>query len=220
MTRPTQITLTPAGALLAAAATYLALNLIGLEQPTYRVVYESGGIEYRQYDPYLVSETVIAPSEGYKDAGDEGFRRLFGYISGGNSRSSKIAMTVPVAQTTASEKIAMTVPVQQTSEQAGWRVAFMLPGEYTLQTAPQPTDPRVAIREVPGRLTAALRFSGRWTEGNFLTRRVELLQALEQAGVTPVGEVQSAFYNAPFSLPFFRRNEVMVGVEGLPAGAK
>ena len=216
MTRPTKLPLILGAAILAAGGIYLALNLIGLEQPTYRVVYESNGIEYRQYDPYLVSETVIAPSEGYKDAGDEGFRRLFGYINGGNSGQSKIAMTVPVAQTSASEKIAMTVPVQQTSAEEGWRVAFMLPTEYTLETAPQPADPRVAIREVPGRLTAALRFSGRWTEGNFAEKRVELLEALEEAGVTPVGGVQSAFYNAPFSLPLLRRNEVMVEVGDLP----
>jgi hypothetical protein len=216
MTPTTKLTLIIGVAILAAGGIYLAANLIGLEQPSYRVVQTSGGIEYRQYDAYLVSETVIDAANNYKDAGDEGFRRLFGYISGGNSSSSKIAMTVPVAQTTASEKIAMTAPVQQTEGEEGWRVAFMLPGEYTLETAPQPADPRVAIREVPGRLTAALRFSGRWTEGNFARKRVELLQALEQAGVTPVGEVQSAFYNAPFSLPFFRRNEVLVEVERLP----
>jgi hypothetical protein len=159
---------------------------------------------------------VIDAAENYKEAGDEGFRRLFGYISGGNAGQSKIAMTVPVAQTTASEKIAMTAPVQQTQAEDGWRVAFMLPTEYTLDTAPQPNDPRVAIREVPGRLTAALRFSGRWTEDNFAKKRVLLLDALEQASVTPAGEVQSAFYNAPFSLPFLRRNEVMVEIEALP----
>ena len=192
---------------------------MGLEQPGYRVVFEADGIEYRQYEPYLVSETVIEAAGSYKAAGNEGFRRLFRYISGGNSGENKIAMTVPVAQTAPSEKIAMTAPVQQTEVAEGWRVAFMLPSQYTLDTAPQPTDSRVSIREIPGRLTAVSRYSGRWTAANYEKKRAALLAALEQAAVTPVGDVQSALYNGPFTPPFLRRNEVVVEIDRLPAEA-
>jgi hypothetical protein len=207
------------GALALAGVVYVGASLTGLEQPSYRVVYEADGIEYRQYDSYLVSETVIDRVGSYQAAGNEGFRRLFRYITGGNTANSKIAMTVPVAQTAPSEKIAMTVPVQQTESAEGWRVAFMLPTEYTLETAPQPTDSRVSIREVPGRLTAVLRYSGRWNERNYAEKQAELLAGLGKAEVRPVGEVESAFYNGPFTPPFLRRNEVLVEVDRLPAAA-
>ncbi len=190
---------------------------MSLEQPDYDVVYRDGDIEYRQYKPYLVAETVIESVGDYKAAGNEGFRRLFRYIAGGNQSRSKIAMTAPVAQTPTSEKIAMTVPVQQAGSADGWRVAFMLPTRYTLETAPIPSDPRVQVREVPGRLMAVLRYSGRWTERNFEKKRASLLALLESEAVAPLGDIQSALYDAPYMPPFLRRNEVMVEVERLPA---
>lgn len=208
------------GGLVVALAVYVVVSVIRLEKPGYQVVYESDNIEYRQYEPYLVSETLIEETDNYKVAGNEGFRRLFRYISGANSADNKIAMTVPVAQTESSQKIAMTAPVQETKSAAGWTVAFMLPSEYTLETAPQPTDERVKIRAVPGRLTAVLRYSGRWSEITYNAKSATLLAALEQAAVTPTGELQSAQYAPPATPGFLRRNEVLVEIDRLPAEAE
>ena len=194
-------------------------NAMSYEQPDYTVLYEDGNVEYRQYEPYLVSETIIENAGDYNDAGNEGFRRLFKFITGANQGQAKIAMTVPVAQAP-SEKIAMTVPVQQGESADGWRVSFMLPSEYTLETAPVPTDSRVYVREVPGRLMAVLRFSGRWTDANYEARQDELIELVDAENITALGEVQRAAYNAPFSLPFMRRNEVMVVINRLPAAAE
>jgi hypothetical protein len=201
---------------------------MSIEKPDYTVVYRDGDVEYRQYEPYLISETTVRNAEGYQDAGNEGFRRLFRYITGANQRQQKIAMTAPVAQTLSEqspreqspgEKIAMTAPVQQTATQAGWSIAFMLPSKYTLETAPVPADERVSIREVPGSLVAVIRYSGRWTESNFSEERVTLMAVLAEENVTALSEAQSALYNAPYTLPFMRRNEVMVSVDRLPANA-
>jgi len=203
-------------ALVLAAFAYAVLSVIRLEKPTYQVVYESDGIEYRQYESYLVSETVIENASDYKAAGNEGFRRLFRYISGGNTNQTKVSMTVPVAQTESSEKISMTVPVQQTEAAEGWTVAFMLPSEFTLETAPQPTDSRVKIRAIPGKLAAVLRYSGRWTESSYERKRTALLEALQQESITPIGEFQSAQYAPPATPGFLRRNEVLVEIDRLP----
>ncbi|MBT8445447.1 MAG: heme-binding protein [Gammaproteobacteria bacterium] len=192
---------------------------MSLEQPNYQVLYKDGDIEYRQYDSYLVSETIIENVADYKAAGNEGFRRLFRYITGGNQGRAKIAMTKPVAQVPASEKIAMTVPVQQTGSDTGWRIAFMLPSQYTLESAPAPTDPRVQIREVPGRLMAVLRYSGRWTERNFSKKQAALLDSVLGQSVNPVGDIQTALYDPPYMPPFLRRNEIMIEVDRLPSGA-
>jgi len=210
-----------AAVLLAAAATlfFIGEAAMSIEKPQYTVVYKSGDVEFRQYEPYLVAETVVENSAAYNDAGNEGFRRLFRYITGNNKSQSKIAMTAPVAQSKAGEKIAMTAPVARDVTSEGWRVAFMLPAKYSFDTAPVPTDPRVNVSAVPGRLMAVLRYSGRWTDRNFQRKRSALLKSLESAQVETVGNVQSAFYNAPFTLPFLRRNEVMIEVDALPASA-
>ena len=95
----------------------------------------------------------------------------------------------------------------------------MLPKQYTLDSAPVPIDPRVRIRQVPGRLMAVIRYSGRWTEQNFADKSAALRRALDEESVTQLGEMQSALYNAPYTPPFMRRNEVMVNVNSVPAGA-
>lgn len=199
----------------------LSLSLLGeramsYEEPQYTVVNTEDDFEYRQYDPYRVSETIIEGARDADAASSEGFRRLFAYITGANSSESKISMTVPVSQG-ASEKIAMTVPVQQSAADTGWRVSFMLPSEFTVETAPVPTDKRVYVREVPGRLMVVQRFSGRWTESNYTEHEQELAQYVAAAGLSPAGVIERAAYNAPFSIPWFRRNEVMVAIESLPA---
>jgi hypothetical protein len=193
---------------------------MSLEQPEYTVLYEDGDIEYRQYEPYLVAETVVQNSDDFREAGNAGFRRLFKYISGANTSQAKIAMTAPVTRTPRNEDIAMTAPVRQVESADGWNVAFMLPKKYSIENAPIPTDDRLRIRMVPGRLMAVLRYSGRWTEKNFLRQRDTLQNAVDGQAVNQIGEFESAAYNPPYMPPFMRRNEVMIEVDRLPASAE
>jgi len=182
---------------------------LGFEKPEYTLVYKDGDIEYRQYESYLVSESVVVEHNGeYKEAGFEGVNRLLSYIRGANQNAEK-----------SSEKMSMTLPIEQTMAPEGWRVALMLPGKYTLETAPKPTDPQVRVRLVPGRLMAVLRYSGRWTEKNFSGKMSELRKAVESKSLETVGEMQTALYNPPITPPFMRRNEVMVEVNNLPEAA-
>lgn len=193
---------------------------MSLEEPEYTVLYRDGDIEYRQYESHLVAETVVESTAGYGEAGNEGFRRLFRYISGANESQAKIDMTAPVARIPSNEKIAMTAPVQRIESTDGWRVSFMLPTQYTIETAPIPEDDRIRINTVPGRLMAVLRYSGRWTEKNFVAKANELREAVDAAGIDRISELESAAYDPPYKLPFLRRNEVMVEVDRLPTSAE
>lgn len=202
--------------LLNLALLFISSEALAIESPQYTVLYEDDVVEYRQYEPYIVAETVVNSASSFGSASNEGFMRLFGYITGDNSSQLKLDMTAPVQQATASEEIAMTSPVQQLQTSQGWRVAFMLPSKFSIDSAPLPTDERIVLREVPGQLTAVVRYSGRWTERNFEKHKGRLLRGLEAAQIESFGTVEFAAYNAPFVLPFLRRNEVMIEVKSVP----
>lgn len=172
-------------------------NEIMVKQAKYEVLKRIGKTEIRHY-PRL----VIAKVDGY---GDGGFNLLFRFIAGNNRQKSDIAMTAPVV----SEEIAMTAPVL--SETGS--IAFIMPEGYTIETTPKPLDDRVKIVEIPERLVAALRFSGRWSNSLFKKKSEKLLKELAEAGVKTVGQVFSMRYNAPFTPWFMRRNEVAITVE-------
>ena len=195
----------------------ISTKTFAIESPKYTVIYKDEIVEYRQYESHLIAETLVDNSSSYRSASNEGFMRLFRYITGNNSSQSNIEMTAPVQQTAVSEEIAMTAPVQRVETPGGWNVAFLLPSKFTMETAPLPSDERIVLRPVPSQLMAVVRYSGRWTERNYEKHKARLLESIESAAVESIGVVESAAYDAPYVLPFLRRNEVMIEVESVPA---
>ena len=202
--------------ILCLSALLTSLTAMAYEEPAFTEVAVIDGIEYRHYDAYLVAETIVADDVDRDQAASIAFRRLFDYIRGANSVSTSIEMTTPVRQKPVSRKIDMATPVRQEPRADGWAVSFVVPRAFNQENAPQPTHPDVYLREIPAERVAVLRYSGRWTTGNISASTAKLLSGLAAAGVEPSGEVVTAFYNAPFSLPPLRRNEVMVNVVEFP----
>jgi len=196
---------------LAAIAATLFLGLFSpmagaIEEPKYTVVRQYDGFEIREYAPYLVAEVVVpGPAE---EAGNQGFRILAGYIFGKNRGERKISMTAPVAQTPAPAMIEMTAPVSQAAVKGGYVVQFTMPGEYTLETLPEPLDPQVKLREVSGGRFAVIRYSGTWSERNYQEHLEKLERGIEAAGLRTTGSPIYSRYNAPFVPWFMRRNEI------------
>lgn len=207
------------------------------EEPKFELLSQQGNIELRRYPAFVVAETTV---EGDMDAASgKGFRAIADYIFGNNqsvvpspdAASEKIAMTAPVTMepvAPASQKIAMTAPVameplvSQTAGSTGlpalqgasrWRMHFVMPSQYTLAGLPKPNNPAVSLREVPAKTWAVLRYSGFNTEARIQRKTDELVAWLTDKKIKTLGSPQLARYNPPWTLPMFRRNEVMLEIQ-------
>jgi len=185
-----------------------AVNAMAIEEAAYKVLKTGGKFEIREYAPQILAETVV--DGDLEEAGNKAFRRLFRYISGANRSRAKVAMTAPVSQEKSGEKIPMTAPVGQQAVQDKWAVSFTMPATYTLETLPAPDDPQITLRLVPARRMAAVRYSGFWSEKNYLQNRSELEVWVREQGLTAAGDPVWARYNPPFTPWFLRRNEILI----------
>jgi hypothetical protein len=188
-----------------------AENAAATEEAGFKVVYQSDPFEIRQYQPRIVAETFVAGD--FDEVGNVGFRRLFDYISGNNRSQVKIEMTSPVTQEPQSEKIEMTAPVTQEKQAGRYRITFLMPSRFTMETLPQPLDENVKLKEKPAAWIAAIRYSGTWSRSRYESREKELLEWVRQRGLKPAGAPVFARYNAPFIPWFMRRNEVLIPIQ-------
>lgn len=198
----------------------LGLALLGVipalanEEPKFELLKKSGNFELRAYAPMIVAETIVGGN--LEDASGKGFRRIADYIFGNNTtqngQKQKIAMTAPVTMVpeASSEKISMTAPVGMQEKEDKWRMYFVMPSKYTMQTLPKPNKESVTLREIPATRMAVIRFSGLASEEKTAQKTADLLAWLKSQQITPAGKPELARYNPPWTLPFLRRNEVMV----------
>jgi hypothetical protein len=164
-----------------------------IEEPKYQVLESIDDIEIRHYGPVVQAVTTL-PGRSHTS---EGFRRLAGFIFGGNN---------------AEQKIAMTAPVQETLGVASPEMSFTMPGEYLLDDLPTPADSRVSLHNVPAKTVAVVSFSGWATRSRVERFERELRATLSRQSIEIAGEASLNQYNPPWTLPFLRRNEVMIEV--------
>lgn len=182
---------------------------MAIDEPRYTVVRAYDAFEVRRYEPYVVAQTLVnAPAE---EAANQGFRILAGYIFGGNKGARKIEMTAPVAQTPT--RIAMTAPVAQSASIDGYLIQFAMPREWTLESLPEPNDARVALRAVPARTVAVLRYSGTWSQSAYQENLRKLKDGLGQSNLRGHGEPVWARYDPPWKPWFLRRNEIWLDLD-------
>ena len=173
-------------------ASVMTTQAIAIEEPVYQVekAWEAEQIEIRAYAPRVMAVT------GMTEDSDSGFRVLAGYIFGGNAAEQKIAMTAPVQQSMAGER----------------EMAFMMPAEYAFEDLPQPEDQRVSFREAPAYTAAVIQFSG-WASAEKADENWQQLRRfLIAEGIDITGDPTLNQYNPPWTLPFMRRNEIIVPV--------
>ena len=174
----------------------------GYEMPAYRVTASDGAREVREYGPRIVAEVTVQGDR--RAAINAGFRVLAGYIFGGNATGEKIAMTVPVDQ---AEK------GQADGGQGLWTVHFTMPAHFTLDSLPKPNAARIALRALPPARIVAETFSGLPDGDDMAARAQALADWARGQGLAITGGPIYSFYDAPWSLPWKRRNEVAFALQ-------
>lgn len=165
------------------------------ESPDYDIIEQENPFEVRLYREYLVAELALEKEEQMDSLG---FRKLFNYISGQNANK---------------ESIAMTVPVLNWEEGSKYVIAFIMPKKYQEKPLPLPNDREVKITRVPQKKMATYRFSGTVSQEKIVKIEKKLSHWLEKKGYHQLSKAWLARYNPPFSLPFLRRNEILIEVE-------
>ena len=169
----------------------LALNsqTMAYEETNYEVVKENQKYEIRKYPDRLVIETNSIKGNG--------FRKLFNYISGNNEKNQEIKMTVPVTQEIKNGNMTM---------------QFYLPSKFNKDNAPKPSNSEIKVLTIEGGYYAAIKYSGRSSDKNFLKNKDILEKELKQDNIIILSSPIRASYNSPFTLPMLKRNEVMYKV--------
>ena len=181
-----------------------------VEKPDYEVVTSVKNIEIRRYAPMIVAEVGV---EGQREnAISDGFHLLADYIFGNNTVQQEISMTAPVQQQ-ASKKISMTAPVQQQEADGAWKVSFVMPYKYNMQNLPKPNNNSVTLRQIPKQDFIVIEFSGTNSSGNISKHEKKLMQHIKEHNIKAHGSPKYAFYNPPWTLPFMRRNEIMIEIK-------
>lgn len=186
------------------------------EEPKFDILSKEGDFELRLYAPMLVAETLVSGSQD--EASSRGFRVIASYIFGDNKSAAagaqKIAMTAPVLleRQNAGQKINMTAPVTMDKIGDQWRVHFVMPSQYKIADLPTPNNPAVTLREIQASKYAAVRFSGFSGEEKVAAKTKELTDWVIARGHAAINTPQLARYDPPWTLPFMRRNEILVEI--------
>ena len=193
------------------------------EEPKFTILNQTEDFELRRYDAQIVAQTWVTGSQMV--ASNKGFKTLANYIFGNNTaptgESSNISMTAPVMMQPngndsgkdKSAKIAMTAPVNMQQDTGQWRVQFVMPSQYTMQTLPKPNNADITIVELPVQTYGVITFSGLASEKKVAEKTQALQEWMQAQNLIMTGSPELARYNPPWILPFMRRNEIMIAYQ-------
>ena len=187
---------------------------MAIEEPKFNLIAKENAFELRAYQSKIIAEVTI--DAGMSESSSKGFRLIADFIFGNNTSreggSEKISMTAPVSVYEKSEQISMTAPLGVQEVKDGWKVYFVMPSKYTLDSLPKPNNAQVSIKQIPAKKFAVIRFSGLVDEEKMNKKVKDLNEWIVSRNLKPISNPELARYNPPWTLPFLRRNEVMVEV--------
>jgi len=171
---------------------------MALETPEYELISKDDGFEIRRYSEMIIATTSVQAD--YKSSTSSGFRRIASYIFGGNDKEMKIAMTAPVISDCPSEGLNT------------FNISFVMPKEYSIDDLPKANTSLVSIEQESLGDVAVLTFGGWATESRSISYQQKLSALLKKSGIESQGGFMVAQFNSPWTLPMFRKNELMVRI--------
>ncbi len=183
--------------------------MTSVEQPKYELLQSENNIELREYASMVLAEVEVSGER--KEAINQGFKILANYIFGDNVSKKQMEMTAPVTSEL-NEKLAMLAPVMQQGQGDKWKVRFVMPSAYDIDTLPKPNSLSVNLISIPSKRFAVIRFSDLAEENNIKLNTEELVAYITEKNFKTMGGPILAFYNPPWTLPSLRHNEVMIEV--------
>jgi len=175
---------------------------IAIETPEYKIISKHEGFEVRRYSDMVVATTKVQAD--YKNSTSSGFRRIASYIFGGNDKEMKIAMTAPVIADCPSEGL------------KSYNISFVMPKEHSMKDLPKANISEVSIQKESLGEVAVLSFGGWASESRSTGYQKKLSELLTKNKIEKKGGFMIAQYNSPWTLPPFRKNEVMVRILNTP----
>ena len=173
-----------------------------IETPEYKIMSKHEGFEVRRYSDMVIATTKVQAD--YKNSTSSGFRRIASYIFGGNDKEMKIAMTAPVIADCPSEGL------------KSYNISFVMPKEHSIKDLPKANISEVSIQKESLGEVAVLSFGGWASESRSTGYQKKLSELLTKNKIEKKGGFMIAQYNSPWTLPPFRKNEVMVRILNTP----
>ena len=162
----------------------------------YRVVKKEDGFEIRFY-PKATFATIRSAGANYKQVSSSGFRKLAGYIFGGNDQNKSIAMTAPV---------------RMEMSEKGSAMSFVMPEKYDIASLPKPKDATVEIKQSDPVYAAVIAFGGYANDEKINDYNNKLVALLNKKNIKILGRFNFLGYNAPFQF-IGRKNEISIPIE-------
>ncbi len=175
--------------------TFTLMSANKTEEQKYTIVLKDKDFEIRFY-PSTTIATIHSDAKTYKELSGTGFRKLAGYIFGGNETNTSISMTSPV---------------HMNINDSASSMSFVMPSSYNEENLPKPNDPGVIIQNTPDEYVAVIRFGGYASDKDLVFYSARLNDILKEKGISSYGNFRFLGYNPPYQV-INRRNEIIVSV--------
>jgi SOUL heme-binding protein len=143
---------------------YLVMSTGKTETQIYKTLFSKDKLEIRFY-PSVTMASITSSAKTYKELASPGFRKLAGYIFGGNDGGKSIAMTSPVHMDINDSESTM---------------SFVMPSAFNAQNLPKPNDAKVIIQTVPDETVAAIQFGGYASDDDIKQNTQRLINLLNE----------------------------------------
>ena len=175
---------------------FRSFSASSIETQKYRVVKKEHGFEVRFY-PKATFATIRSSGTNYKQVASSGFRKLAGYIFGGNDQNKSIAMTAPV---------------RMEMSEKGSGMSFVMPEKYDMASLPKPNDATVEIKQSEDSYAAVIAFGGYANDEKIDDYKIKLVALLQKKSIKIIGNFNFLGYNAPYQF-IGRKNEISIPIE-------